>query len=88
VARPTRQLIGSARVVLAAGTTRTVVLKMHADLTSYTGRAGQRQVEPGEVRLLVGTSSAEIKETLVFSLSGPKREVGFDRVSQPTVEIL
>jgi beta-glucosidase len=88
VARPTRQLIGSARVVLPAGTTRTVVLKIHADLTSYTGRAGHRQVEPGEVRLLVGTSSADIKETLVFSLSGPKREVGFDRVSQPTVEIL
>jgi beta-glucosidase len=88
VARPGRQLIGSALVALPAGTTRTVVMKLHADLTSYTGRAGRRQVEPGEVRLLVGSSSADIKGTLVFSLSGPKREVGFDRVPQPTVEIL
>jgi beta-glucosidase len=88
VARPTQQLIGSARVVLPAGATRTVIFSVHADLTSYTGRAGHRQVEPGEVRLLVGASSTDIKETLVFSLSGPKREVGFERVSQPTVEIL
>jgi beta-glucosidase len=88
VARPARQLIGSARAVLPAGATRTVVFQLHADLTSYTGRAGHRQVDPGEVRLLVGASSVDIKETLVLSLSGPKREVGFERVSHPTVEIL
>ena len=74
--------------MLPAGATRTVVFQLHADLTSYTGRAGHRQVDPGEVRLLVGASSVDIKETLVLSLSGPKREVGFERVSHPTVEIL
>jgi beta-glucosidase len=88
VARPTRQLIGTARVELLPGTTRTVVLTMHADLTAYTGRAGQRQVDPGEVRLLIGASSADIKETFSFSLRGPKREVGFERVFQPTVKLV
>jgi beta-glucosidase len=87
VARPTRQLIGAARVDLAPGATRTVRFSFHADLTSYTGRAGHRLVDPGEVRLLVGASSSEIKETLSFSLTGPRREVGFDRALHPTIEI-
>ncbi len=88
VARPARQLIGTARVELPARTTRTVVFTVHADLTSYTGRSGQRQVDPGEVRLLVGASSTDIKEALAFSISGPQREVGFERVRHPTVEIV
>jgi beta-glucosidase len=88
VARPARQLIGAACVELPAGTTRTVIFTMHADLTSYTGRSGHRQVDPGEIRLLVGASSTDIKEALSFSLRGPKREVGFARVTQPAVKIV
>jgi beta-glucosidase len=64
-----------------------VRFSFHADLTSYTGRAGHRLVDPGEVRLLVGASSSEIKETLSFSLTGPRREVGFDRALHPAIEI-
>ncbi len=75
VARPARQLIGAARVQVAAGTTRTVVFTIHADLTSYTGGAGHRQVDPGEIRLLVGASSTDIKEVLVFSLRGPSAKL-------------
>jgi beta-glucosidase len=88
VARPVRQLIGTARVDLPAGATRTARFSLHADLTAYTGRGGHRQVDPGEVRLLVGVSSAAIKETLSFVLTGPKRAVGFERVLHPAVEIV
>jgi beta-xylosidase len=79
VARPVQQLIAAARVDLAPAATRTLTLTLHADLTSYTGRDGSRIVDPGEVELRVGASSADIRAVLRFVLAGPRREVGFDR---------
>ncbi|GLY47043.1 glycoside hydrolase family 3 N-terminal domain-containing protein [Lentzea sp. NBRC 102530] len=83
VARPVRQLIGALKVDLEPGQTRTVTARLHADLTSYTGRAGHRQVDPGDVELHVGTSSATIHTALKLSMTGPARRVGFDRVTTP-----
>ncbi|MEV6237575.1 glycoside hydrolase family 3 N-terminal domain-containing protein [Lentzea sp. NPDC051838] len=82
VARPVRQLIGAVKVDLAPGETRTVTAALHADLTSYTGRAG-RLVEPGDVELHVGPSSANIHTVLRLMMTGARREVGFDRVMSP-----
>ncbi|MBR7830312.1 glycoside hydrolase family 3 C-terminal domain-containing protein [Actinospica sp. MGRD01-02] len=87
VARPVQQLIAAPRVDLEPGTTRTVLVDLPADLTSYSGRAGRRIVEPGEVELWVGASSRDIRARLAACLTGPRREVGFDRAFQPTVEI-
>ncbi len=80
VARPVQQLIAAKRVELAAGATEVVEIGLHADLTSYTGRTGKRIVEPGEVELWIGSSSARIVSKLSCALAGPRREVGFDRV--------
>jgi beta-xylosidase len=87
VARPVQQLIAAPRVDLPPGQTRTVTLDLHADLTSYTGRTGRRQVDPGAVELRIGASSADIRTIVPLTLTGPRREVGFDRVMQPTVTI-
>ncbi|MFD4669085.1 glycoside hydrolase family 3 N-terminal domain-containing protein [Lentzea sp. NPDC058450] len=83
VARPVRQLIGALKVDLEPGRTRTVTARLHADLVSYTGRAGHRQVDPGDVELHVGTSSATIHTALKLAMTGPARLVGFDRVTTP-----
>jgi len=88
VARPLQQLIAAARVELPPDTSRTVLVDLHADLTSYTGRSGRRQVDPGEVELRIGASSADIRETLRCTLTGPRREVGFDRVLNPAITLL
>jgi beta-glucosidase len=87
VARPERQLVAVKRVDLAPGATSRIVFALHADLTSYTGLAGCRQVDPGEVRLLVGASSVDIKGSLTARLSGPRRDVGYDRVLHPVVSV-
>ena len=55
VVRPVRQLIGYARVPLRAGQSRTVGFEVHADRTAFTGRDGDRVVEPGVVTFAVGT---------------------------------
>jgi beta-xylosidase len=85
VALPTHRLLAAARVPLAPGQQRTVELTLHADLTSYTGRAGHRVVDPGEVELRVGGSSADVRAVVQFTLTGPRRTVGFDRVRHPDV---
>jgi beta-glucosidase len=86
VARPVQQLIGAVKVDLAPGQTRTVTAVLHADLTAYTGRAGHRQVDAGIVELRIGRSSADIDTTVVRTLTGPRREVGFDRTVAPSFE--
>jgi len=75
-------------VELAPGQTRTVRLRLHADLTSYTGRAGHRLVEAGDVELRVGASSVDIRATLRLMLTGAERTVGVDRVLHPDVTVL
>ena len=85
VARPVQSLVAAARVEVPSGQARTLVIGLHADLTSYTGRAGRRIVEPGEVELRVGASSADIRQTIKLTLTGPRREVGFDRVLLPEI---
>jgi beta-xylosidase len=88
VARPVQQLIATARVDLAAGQSRTAVIDLHADLTSYTGRAGCRQVDPGDAELRIGASSTDIRAVLPVTLTGPRRPAGYDRVLYPVVTLL
>jgi beta-glucosidase len=87
VARPVQQLIAAPRVDLAPGETRTATIDLHADLTSYTGRGGRRLVDPGEVELRIGASSADIRGCLRLRLTGPRRTVGADRVLYPEVSL-
>ena len=87
VVRPTQCLIAAQRVDLAPGTARTVVFELHADLASYTGHSGRRQVDPGAVELRVGASSSDIRGALSLELVGPARRVGFERVMQPAVHV-
>ena len=87
VVRPVQQLVGAVRVDLEPGERSCVRITLHADLTSFTGRDLVRLVEPGEVELRVGTSSADIRAVLPFELVGHGREVGADRVLEPTVVV-
>jgi beta-glucosidase len=88
VARPTQQLVAATRVDLAPGQTRTALIALHADLTSYTGRSGHRQIDPGAIDLRVGASSADIRATLRCTLTGPPRHPGLDRTLEPEITVL
>jgi beta-xylosidase len=87
VARPTQQLVAATRVDLAPGQTRTAHIALHADLTSYTGRSGHRQVDPGAIELRVGASSADIRATLHCTVTGPVRHPGPHRVLEPEIRL-
>jgi hypothetical protein len=79
VVRPLRRLIGFTRVALEAGESARVEFRVHADRTAFTGRDLTRVVEPGDVEVLVGTSSADLPCRGSVRLTGPTRTVGSDR---------
>ena len=87
VARPTRQLIGFARVPVAAGAAVTVTFTVHADRTAFTGADLFRIVEPGQLELLVGTSVADVACRGTVWLTGATRRVGVGRAMLTPVTV-
>ncbi len=88
VTRPVRQLTGFAKVRLEPGASARVRFHVHADRTAFTGRDLRRIVEPGEVEVFVGTSSADLPCRVSVRLTGPTRAVGHDRRLTTPVDVL
>ncbi|GII55885.1 glycosyl hydrolase [Planotetraspora thailandica] len=88
VTRPMKQLAGFARVHLEPGAEAEVRFLVHADRTAFTGRGLRRIVEPGDVEVFVGTSSADLPCRGAVRLTGPLREVGHDRRLVTPVEVV
>ena len=78
--RPVRWLAGWARVRLDPGASACVEFEVHADRTSFTGPGLRRVVEPGEIEVAVGPSSGDLPLRGSFTLTGPERTPGPDRV--------
>ena len=79
VTRPVVRLVGYARVELDGGASARVTFRVPADVTSFTGLAGKRVVEPGAVQLRVSRSSTDVHEAVDLRLVGPLREVDHTR---------
>jgi beta-xylosidase len=75
--RPWARLLGFAKVTLEPGEARRVRFTGHADLTAFTGRAGTRIVEPGDIELRLATSAAPdaVRYTAALRLVGEVREL-------------
>lgn len=85
--RPVQRLIAYARVPLAAGERVRVSFEVPADLASFTGQDGRRVVEPGEIVLGFGRSSAEIAASRTVLISGPARHVDHTRSLHAAVTV-
>ncbi|MEY9840095.1 beta-xylosidase [Streptacidiphilus sp. EB103A] len=73
VVQPVQRLIGYRRIPLAAGERARLRITVPADLASFTGRDGQRIVEPGELELRLAASCTETRLTARVTLTGPVR---------------
>jgi beta-xylosidase len=80
VVRPVNRLIGYRRVELEPGASTRVAFTVHADLAAFTGRGGERIVEPGQLELRLAHSSSKIAHTLHAQLTGETRTVDHTRV--------
>ena len=77
--RPVVRLVGFARVPLEPRRQARVSFTVPADLASFTGVRGRRIVEPGDVELRFGRSSAHTEAAVPLRLVGREREVGHQR---------
>ncbi|MGW8767209.1 beta-xylosidase/alpha-l-arabinosidase [Streptomyces sp. NPDC055815] len=88
VVQPVQRLIGYVRLDLAPGERKRVHAVVPADLASFTGRAGTRIVEPGQLELRFGASSTEPRLTARVTLTGPVRQVDHGRRLHVDFEVL
>lgn len=70
VTRPVKELRGFRRVHLAPGERRRVTFRLAAEQLAFTGLDGRLVLEPGRVRVLVGTSSADLPCEAELELTG------------------
>jgi beta-glucosidase len=75
VTRPVRALLAFAKVHLEPGEEATVRFDVHTDRLAFTGRAGHRIVEPGEILLYAGSSSSDTPAEAVIHVVGEERAV-------------
>jgi beta-xylosidase len=87
VTRPVVRLVGYARVELEPGQARRVTFSVSADLASFTGLAGHRVVEPGQLELRLSASSGEARHVVPVRLVGPERRVDHRRTLTAGVTI-
>jgi beta-glucosidase len=71
VSTPIMELKGFEKVGLGPGETRTVRLVLKPDDLALLNRHLERVVEPGEFRVLVGSSSADIRLRGSFAVAEP-----------------
>jgi len=74
--RPVKELKAFGRVELGPGEKATVSMAVPADMLCFTGLENRRIVEPGEVELQVGASSADIHLRATVTLTGAARTLG------------
>ncbi|MBM7503942.1 beta-glucosidase [Agromyces aurantiacus] len=79
VVRPVQRLVAYARVPLAPGESVEVAFAVPADLAAFTGRDGDRIVEPGELVLSAGRSSGDLVFSHALRLTGRVRRVDHTR---------
>ena len=87
VTRPVTQLVGFARVPLAAGASSTVTFEVHTDRLSFTGRDLTRIVEPGEISFRIGTAGDTFAGPVSVRLVGETRTITGARVMDTPVRL-
>jgi beta-glucosidase len=79
VARPIIQLLGFEKIHLAAGESKKVTFHVHSDRLAYHGADVIRIVDPGVMKIHVGASSTDLKDTKLLTITGSIREVTAQR---------
>jgi beta-glucosidase len=87
VARPDRQLLGFARVDLEPGAAATVRFVVHPSRLAFYDPSMRFVCEPGELRIAVGSSSADLPLEAVVALSGETVEHRQRDIVATTVDI-
>ncbi len=75
VTRPVKELKAFKRLALQPGETRTVTFSLHTSQLAFYDLAMNLVVEPGEVEIMVGASSDDIRQTGLITIVGAPFQV-------------
>jgi beta-glucosidase len=75
VTRPRRQLLGFQRLALAPGQSGRVLFQIDVSQFAYYNRQMEYVVDPGQIELLVGASSWDIRGRCQLSVEGVRRQI-------------
>ncbi len=87
VTRPVMELKGFARLLLRAGEERRVSFALDLSQAAFHGRDLTFAVEPGEMEVMVGASSQDIRFTAPFRIIGSRRPLRLLDVKPTSVEV-
>lgn len=79
VVRPKMELKGFARIGLKAGEKKMVTFRLHLDQLAFHRSDLKLVVEPGTFKVMIGSSSRDIRQEGVFRYEGNLYFPGFDR---------
>lgn len=76
VTRPVQELKGFKRIPLKAGQSVQVNLELPVNLLAFYDTQMKLIVEPGEIKLMIGSASNDIRLQSVFKITGQTSEIG------------
>lgn len=85
--RPVQQLAGFARVALDAGQTRTIEFTLDLTQLAFYDPDMRFVIEPGDLEIMVGASSSDIRASTRIAITGETREVARADVRPTTVRV-
>ncbi len=78
--RPVKELRGFARVHMLPGEKKHIRFDLPVNMLAYYGEGLKLVLEPGTVRVLIGSSSEDIRLQAAFEVSGETKQIVKDRV--------
>jgi len=87
LARPVKELAGFARVHLRPGEKKRICFRLHASQTAFLDRKMEWIVEPGMFRVMIGSSSRDIRLEGAFEIVGETTRVAGGREYYAEVRI-
>jgi len=88
VARPDRQLAGFARVPLQPGEHRRVEFQIHPSRLAFYNEELRRVIEPGDFRVDIGASSADIRASATVTVTGEVVPYPISSIQPTTAKVL
>jgi beta-glucosidase len=85
--RPVQQLAGFARVSLEPGQTARVQFNLPVNQLAFLDSQMRWVVEPGDIRVMIGSSSADLRLRGVFNIAGAVTDVSAARALQSRVTV-
>ena len=87
IPRPVMELKGFARISLQPAEARTLTFHLPVDLLAFYDERMELVVEPGKIKVMVGSSSKDIRLESVFDIIGPARQEIKERLFACPVDV-